>query len=135
MGIIQKIKFGDVAEVYPEDYLKKIREWEDWNTPRKYEKLDGKGRKLILYDRTREAITVEVEVRKVKKTNQSRRFSWTNYFEPDTLHVYRESEQIPLSHIRSIPGFENFSRYRKDRTAFRNITHTQYEQLIGYRGK
>ena len=28
-------------------------------------------------------------------------------------------------------GFEDFGKHRKDRTAYRNITHEQYRQLTG----
>jgi hypothetical protein len=29
-----------------------IAEWSSWGTPQKCKKLDGKGRKLMFYDRT-----------------------------------------------------------------------------------
>jgi hypothetical protein len=115
-----------VSEVDPETYLKqmKAKEWERWNTPRKYEKLDGTGRKLLLYDKTREAITVEVEIQSVSKTNESRSFPWTNVFVHDTLRVYRDV--IPLDSILRIPGFENF---KSGRSANWNVTREQYNQL------
>jgi hypothetical protein len=125
-GIIQKIAFGNVSEVYPETYLKQMKAegWRHWNTPRRYEKLDGTGRKLVFYDRTREAITAEVEIESVSKTNESRAFPWTNVFVPGTLSVYRDV--IPLDRILTVPGFENF---KSGRAANWNVTREQYNQL------
>lgn len=128
-GIILKIDFGDRSEVYAEDYLAEMvaGEWTDWNTPREYKSLNGTGRKLLLYDRTRQAITIEVEIRNVKRTNRFRRYPWTNFFAPDTLHVFEPP--ITLARIRRLEGFENFGMHRKDRNAFRNITREQYREL------
>jgi len=89
-GIIQKISFGATSGVYPDQYIKDMRndEWNRWNTPRKYEKLDDTGRKLLLYDKVLRAITAEAEIQKVHKTNKSRQFPWTNIFVPNSLEVY-----------------------------------------------
>ncbi len=132
-GIIQKVAFGHKADLYAETFLDELRSgekggWSYWDTPRKYEKLDGTGRKLMLYDRTRQAIVAEAEIRKVERTNHSRDFPWSNHFAAGTLRRFHKP--IPLSRIRSIPGFEGFSMYRRDRTAYRNITREQYRQLM-----
>jgi hypothetical protein len=128
-GIILKIDFGDRSEVYEDEYLAEMTagDWTEWNTPREYKSLDGTGRKLMLYDRMQKAITVEVEIRKVKRTNRSRRYPWTNFFAPGTVHVLERP--IPLARIHRIEGFENFGVHRKDRNAYRNITHEQYREL------
>lgn len=130
-GIILKIDFGDKSGVYAPDYLSEMRrgEWTTWNTPREYKSLDGSGRKLMLYDRTRQGITAEVEIEKVKRTCRGGNYPWTNVFAPGTLHLFEHP--LPLFLIREVPGFENFGLYRKDRSAFRNITHEQYRKLTG----
>jgi hypothetical protein len=60
VGIIQKVAFGEWTGIDPDTLLGELRRGERtyWNTPQKYEKLDGKGRKLLLYDGTRKAINV-----------------------------------------------------------------------------
>ncbi|OPL13431.1 MAG: hypothetical protein AVO39_10620 [delta proteobacterium MLS_D] len=128
-GIIQKIDFGDRSEVYEDAYLAEMKagQWTEWNTPREYKSLDGTGRKLMLYDHIRKAITVEVEIARVERTEREPRYPWTNVFASGTLHVLEEP--IPVVHIRSIAGFENFGVHRKDRCAYRNITHEQYREL------
>jgi hypothetical protein len=57
-----------------------------------------------------------------------RKWCWRNQFVPGTLRVFEKP--IPLANIRSIPGFEGFSMYRKDRSAYRNITREQYRRLM-----
>jgi hypothetical protein len=129
-GIVAKIDFGDKAGVFPGTYLDEMKKgfWKEWNTPREYKNLDGTGRKLLLYDRTRGGITLEVEIKKVEKTGSEPEYPWTNEFVHDTLFVF--PEPIPLEQIRAIAGFEYFGKYKKDRSAYRNITHEQYRQLL-----
>jgi hypothetical protein len=137
-GVITKIAFGDHAEVYPtttEDhysYLEEMRRgwWNCWNTPRPYKELEGTGRKLLLYDRERGGITAEVEIKRVQHIRWERAFPSRNVFATKPK-VFRKP--ILLKQIRSIPGFENFGKYRKDRTAYRNITREQYRQLMELR--
>src|SRR6266581_7550996 len=71
IAVIVKIDFGDKSEVYPDKYIDEMKrgEWTKWNTPRKYKYLEGKGKKLILYDRELKALTVEVEIQEVNNTN------------------------------------------------------------------
>ena len=132
-GIILKIAFGDKSGVHPQHYLDEMKAgvWKKWNTPREYKRLDGSGRKLMLYDRTRQGITAEVEIREVKRTDSEPDYPWTNVFAPGTLHIFEHP--IPLSDIRKVQGFESFGLYRKDRSAFRNITHEKYRELTGQR--
>lgn len=131
VGVVLKIKFGDESEVYPDTYLENLGtgKWPQWSTPRKYNELDGRGRKRLLYDRTRQAITAEGVINRVKHTKEGRGFPWVNYFEPGSINVY--STPIPIEHIHTVPGFENFGQHRKDRTPYRNITHEQYRLLRG----
>ncbi len=131
-GVITKIAFGDYTEVYPDEYLGEMRrgEWKNWHTPRLYKALDGTGRKLLLYDRERQAITAEVEIKKVKRIPYRRNFPWSNAFATKPK-IFRPA--IPLKLIRSLPGFENFGKYRKDRSAYRNLTREQYRQLMEIR--
>lgn len=130
-GVILKIYFGDKSEVYEDRYLAEMKsgKWKRWNTPRKYKNLDGTGRKLLLYDGTRKGITVEVEIKKVKRTDTEPDYPWTNLFAPDTLHIFEPA--IALSSIRGVAGFENFGVHKKDRSPYRNITHEQYRELKG----
>ena len=127
-GVIQKISFGDISEVYADQYIKEMRndEWDRWNTPRKYEKLDGTGRKLLLYDNSLQAITAEAEIQKVYKANESRAFPWTNIFVPKSLQVYETP--VPVARVIAIPGFENF---KSGRSANWNVTREQYRLLRG----
>jgi hypothetical protein len=131
-GIIQKVAFGDKSQIYSDTFIDELRsgakgEWTYWDTPQKYEKLDGTGRKLMFYDRTRRAIVAEVEVRKVERTNHSRDFPWTNRFAKGTLRVYRKGKRIPLSHILTVSGYENFT---KAWSGHWNVTHEQYRLLM-----
>lgn len=131
-GIIQKVNFK-VSGVDSKTYRSGMRngKWTYWNTPRPYEKLNGKGRKLLLYDGERKEITVEVEIKKVKHIRWERAYPSQNVFATKPK-VFRRP--IPLKHIWSIPGFENFGKYRKDRCAYRNITREHYRQLMEKRG-
>jgi len=128
VGIIQKMTFGDWSGVDHNTYLEEMKkgEWKWWNTPRKYKKLNGTGRKLLLYDKTREAITVEVEIAKVEETKQEKDFPWRNTFVRDTLQF--DEKLIPLKRIVKVPGFENFVSAR---APYRNVTHEQYRLLKG----
>jgi hypothetical protein len=116
-SVIMKIAFGNDSEVYADTYLKELerREWTRWHTPRECKHLDGKGRKLLFYDREVPGITGEVEIKTVSRVPRRRKWCWRNQFVPGTLRIFRKP--IPLSHVRSIPGFEGFSMYRKDRSA------------------
>ena len=131
VAVILKIAFGDKTGIYPNEYLDKMSSSErakwGWGTPRRYKNLDGEGRKLILYDRTRQALTVEVEIKEIKKQEGSA-YPYRNIFVPNSLRIYEKS--IPLTKIRKINGFENFGIHRKDRNPIRNLTHEQYEELI-----
>ena len=127
-GVIQKINFGDWSDVHSDTYLEEMKkgEWKWWNTPREYKKLNGTGRKLLLYDKCREAITVEVEIAKVEETKQEKDFPWRNTFVRDTLQF--DEKLIPLKRIVKVPGFENFVSAR---APYRNVTHEQYRLLKG----
>jgi hypothetical protein len=128
VGVILTIAFNEVTRVNPDTYLDEMRngEWPNWPTPQEYKKLDGTGRKLLLYDPKRQAITVEVEISKVEMTGQNG-FPWSNKFAQETLKV--DENLIVVQNIRKIKGFENFGVYRKGRKPIRNLTYEQYRQL------
>ncbi len=129
VGIIAKALFGKRTGVYADKYLDEMKngEWTQWNTPRQYKNLEGTGRKLLIYDNNLKAITLEVEIETVRKTNEEEGFPWSNYFLPGSLKVYEK--RIPLENIQNIQGFENFS---KGRAPYWNLTHEKYKQLIGF---
>jgi hypothetical protein len=126
-GIIMKVSFGKKSGVSADHYLTEMTsgEWTHWNTPSKCQSLDGTGRKLLLYDKTREAITVEAEIEKVIKAGNEVGYPWTNYFAPGKVVVF--PQPIPLARINAIQGFANF---RKERAPYRNLTHEQYAQVM-----
>jgi hypothetical protein len=128
-GVITKIAFGDHSEVYSNEYLGEMRrgEWDRCHTPRLYKALDGTGRKLLLYDRERQSITAEVEIKNVERIPRRRNYPWCNEFAAQPK-IFRPA--IPLELIRSLPGFENFGKHRKDRSPYRNITREQYRLLM-----
>lgn len=128
-GIIMKIDFGDKSTVYVDRYLDEFATgiWTVWNTPREYKQLDGTGRKMLFYDRERQGITAEVEIQKVTRTDSEPDYPWSNEFAPGTVRIF--DQPIPVSRIRSIQGFEGFGLYKKDRSAYRNITREQYREL------
>ena len=125
------------TQMFPETIIDELKgaergEWRYRDTPQRYEKLDGKGRKLLLYDGKRKAIIAEAEIRSVKRTNHSRDFPWSNVLAPGKVRVYPTSKRIPIDHILTIPGFENFVRRTRGHW---NLTHEQYRQLTEWRSK
>ena len=130
-GGILKISFGDKSGVYADKYLDEMRagNWPRWNTPRQYKSLDGTGRKLLLYDRTRQGLTVEAEIASVVETRYEPDYPWTNKFVPESMKFF--DPPISLQSIRSLKHFEEFGVHKKDRNAFRNLTREQYRLLFG----
>lgn len=130
-GGILKISFGDKSEVYKDTYLDEMKagKWLHWNTPRQYKSLDGTGRKLLLYDRTRRGVTVEAEIGKVVETHLEADYPWNNEIVPETIRFF--DPPIPLDRLRSLEYFQDFGVHRKDRNAFRNLTREQYHLLVG----
>ncbi len=84
VGVILKIDFGKKSSVHEDRYLNEFATgtWTGWNTPQKYKNLDGTGRKLLLYDRTRGGITAEVEIEKLALTDEEVDYPWANVFAP-----------------------------------------------------
>ena len=107
VAAILVVDFGKKSGIDPETYLDEIQEgaegWSYWNTPKKYRGLDGTGRKLMLYYKTRKAITAVGEIKCVKKTDWEPDYPYTNWFVPGSLHVLMEP--IPLERIRHLEGF------------------------------
>src|SRR3989344_3817426 len=132
-AVIVKISFGDKSEVYPDDYLDEFKkgEWTDWHTPKKYNELDGKGKKLILYDKDK-GLVLEVEIEKVRKDPQrgvNDPYHWSNQFVDKSLNIYKKP--IPLSTIKMIPDKNNkFLNFDKCSTSHWNLTREQYDWLM-----
>jgi len=126
VAVIGTIKFGDESEVYADTYLDELEECGQWCTPRKYHGLDGNGRKLILYDGRRKALTAEVEIENFKKTDEEPDFPWCNKFRPGTVWVF--PTPITLKHIHTVPGLEKLGIHRK---SHRNINGEQYLKANG----
>jgi hypothetical protein len=126
VGIISKVSFGEHSEVYAHCYLDEMRagKWTKWNTPRLYKNLDGTGRKLLLYDKERKAITVEVEVSKVEETHDEADYPFTKWFADGSIRVLEPP--ISAETIESMTGFEKFTH---ERAPYRNLTHEQYRSL------
>ena len=129
-GIVLKVDFGAKSGVDSSKYLNEVEsgEWNYFNTPREYKMLDGTGRKMLLYDKTRQAITVEAEVQRVSRTDSEPDYPWTNEFVPGTVRVI--DPPISLGVIRTVAGFENFGMHKKDRSPYRNLTHTQLDEMM-----
>lgn len=125
-GIIQTIKLGETSGVFADRYLDEMNRgvWKVWHTPREYPHLSGTCRILFLYDPSRKAITVEVEIAEVKQTDEMTGYPWSNVFVPETLWVL----EAPISRdaIRLVPGLERFGI---GPAAYRRITHEQYSRL------
>ena len=133
-SVIVKINFGDKSQVYPEDYLQEFRdgEWEDWHTPKKYHELDGRGKKLILYDKHR-GLVLEAEIERVKKIPNRKNYPWSNKFVKKSLKIYRKP--IPLQMIKKIPDIDDkFSNFDKCSTSHWNLTREQYGWLMNKNG-
>ena len=132
VGIILKVDFGNKSEVYQNKYIEEIRrrEWKDWKTPRKYKSLDGTGRKLLLYDKYVKAITVEVEIKEVKETNEELDYPWSNYLVLDKSVIF--PKPIKINYIQQLAGFEKFATKEGGQTPYRNLTHDQYNQLMEF---
>ena len=100
VAVIVKIDFGAKSGVDQKKYLKQMEkgEWDEWNTPRKYKHLDGKGRKLILYDSKQKALTVEAEIQKVEKMKRVKAYPWKNkkdeYIDYHNSVIYNETGEI-----------------------------------------
>ncbi len=130
-GGILKVNFGDKSEVYEGTYINEMKagKWLCWNTPRLYKRLDGTGRKLLLYDGRRKGVTVEAEIASVVENRSEPDYPWTNKFVRESIKVF--DPPISLRHIRSLEHFQDFGVHRKDRNAFRNLTREQYRLLVG----
>lgn len=125
VAVIAKMNFSDESGVKPNEYLKEMRrgEWSDWGTPTEYKNLDGTGRKLILYDPSRRALTVEAEIRRVVK--ERGKYPWRNKFINKHPKIY--DRPIPVKILEKIKKFENFS---KCRASHMNLTHDEYNELM-----
>jgi hypothetical protein len=125
-GVIAKVQFGEKSQVYHDKYLKQMEDgtWNKWNTPGQIKNLDGTGRRLMLYDKQRGGITVEVEIAKVRKTHSEPDYPWTNFF-AGKPHVFREP--IPLDRITSLG--DRFKSFGTNRSAYQNVTQEEYRRL------
>lgn len=122
IGVIQKISL----KITSRDYLEEMRKgtWKWWAEPSYCSWLDGPGRKLMLYDPEKKALTAEWEIKKLEK-NMRRKFPYRYIFTPKSLRIY--NPPVPLRHIERIEGFETFG---KERSPVRNLTREQYDKLM-----
>lgn len=155
-GIICKIWFGKETGVFSKDdkiprgerdYLDLMRsgDWPNvmghnglwiWGTPTDY--MKGGKTKLLLYDKRKEAITVDADVipDKMVEINEGCDdseycFPFRNVINEKTLHILENP--IGLEIIQNLPGSRSFKNFRKkgrDRSPFRNISKEQYDYLI-----
>jgi hypothetical protein len=129
VGVILFIRFGKKSGIDPNTYLKEIENepWDSWSTPPKeYKGLDGTGRKLLLYDKTRQAITVVGEILKRRRTNYYADYPWTHFFAPGTLRILDPA--IPVREIHRLEGFKYLG---KCQNACWNVTQEEYRRLMG----
>lgn len=129
-AVIVKIKFGDESEVYSDQYINEFKnqEWTDWHTPKKYKELDGKGKKLILYDKNK-GLVLEVEISNVTFIKDRDSYPWSNRFVMSTLRIY--GKPILLSTIKHIPDInDKFRNFDKCSTSHWNLTRNQYDWNI-----
>jgi hypothetical protein len=127
-AVIVKIHFGKESGVYPGSYLEELPDERAWNTPRKYKHLNGRGKRLLLYDGKRKSVTAEVEIGRVRKLKAATKYRWRNEFVRNSVRIFRPP--IPVASLRKIDGFEEFGVYRKDRTPYRNVSQKQYAALM-----
>lgn len=128
-GVILKIQFGDHSEVYHDKYLQEMKagDWECWNTPGFCKHLDGKGRRLLLYDPVCQGITVDVEIESVTQNGTDTEFTSRNTFAPGTLHVL--NQPINLQAIEKLGP--KFLKFKSNRSPYQILTQEQYRTLIG----
>lgn len=128
-SVIVKISFGDNSGVYPEYYLEEFKngEWDNWHTPKRYNELDGKGKKLILYDKNL-GLVLEVEIEKVGRIANRKAYPWSNKFVKDSLKIYKKP--VTLQIIKRIPDIDNkFRNFDRCSTSHWNLTREQYQWL------
>jgi len=140
-AVIVKIAFGDKSGVYSESYLDEFKngEWAVWHTPNEYKELDGKGKKLILYDKNK-GLVLEVEIQNVEEIADRVNYRWGNKFVNDSIKIY--GTPIPLKTILNIPPTtydkyrmkkdgksHGFCNFKKSQTPNWNLTREQYHWL------
>lgn len=133
-AVILKIDFSSKSGVKKDTYLQELKDgkWKNWPTPREYKQLNGQGRKLLLYDKYKQAVTAEVEIEEVsinkyRKQKKNERYIYNNKFNMESIKVFKRP--IPASDIRKIPGFEIFA-LSNERTGIRNVTRSQYDEIF-----
>ena len=88
--------------------------------------MDGTGRKLMLYDKTRQAITVIGEIQKATANHLLRRLSLDPFLRTGTLRIL--PQPIDVTRIRQLEGFKFFG---KCQNACWNVTQQEYRLLTG----
>ena len=130
VGKIAYIDFGPRSRVYADSYLEEFRrgEWDEWGTPSDYLNGNENGI-LMLYDKTRNGITLELRVSKIRY--EEGHYGYRNQFEPEGISIYDPPIYIEI--INSIDGFVNFGSISTPKW---NLTRDQYEELLGkYEGR
>jgi|GEM_PF-1402430 len=124
-GVLLKVRFGERSGLSSKTLIPTLRDEDYWHTPRRYDKLDGGERKLLLYDPEKAAIVAEAEIREITREPYRRRFPWKNRFKPGTRRIFRNG--IDLETIQTVPGLENFG---SGRTGAWLLTGQQYQMLM-----
>ena len=124
-GVLLKVRFGERSDLSSEKLIPTLRNEDYWHTPRRYDKLDGGERKLLLYDPEKAAIVAEAEIQEITREPYRRRFPWKNRFKPGTRRILRKG--IDIETIQTVPGLENF---RSGRTGAWLLTGQQYQMLM-----
>ena len=130
IGAIAFIKFGDVSQVYSDQYIEEFSrgEWDHWNTPKDY--MRGTPGTLLLYDPEREGITIQAEVKDIKKED-SGNFPYKNAIDPDSVIIF--DPPISKESIKNVSGMESFAR---GQTPKYNLKRYVYNDLISnYNGR
>ena len=130
IGAIAFIKFGDIPQVYSDEYIDEFRrgEWDHWNTPKDY--MRGAPGILLLYDPDRKGITIQAEVTNIKKQG-SGNFPYKNAIDPDSVIIF--DPPISRETIRNVAGLESFAR---GQTPKYNLKRHMFDDLMNnYNGK
>jgi predicted restriction endonuclease len=130
IGKIAYIQFGDKSGVYSDSYIDEFKngEWDEWGTPSDYLNNEKKGI-LLLYDRERKGITIELRIFDTVEENGN--YPYRNKFKLNDIKIFEP--EISLSIIQKIHGLENFG---KTQTPKWNLFKFMYDTIMEeYNGK
>ncbi len=130
IGAIAFIKFGDISQVYSDEYIDEFSrdEWDHWNTPGDY--MRSTPGILLLYDPDRKGITIKAEVADIKK-QRTGKFPYKNAIAPNSVIIF--DPPISRESIRNVPGLESFARGQTPRY---NLKRYMFDDLMrNYNGR